>query len=308
MSISRQNLSVIIVSFKSDHVIHRCINSIDKEIEIVVIDNSNNAKFKKNIEEQYKNVKCILSSKNIGMGAGNNIGIKSVNKDFALILNPDVTLEKDTINEIINASKLLNEFGVIAPISDKLKYPNYRFDKNENHKFERINPFKVETVDGYSMLLNLKRLKELDNFNFFDENFFLYFEEFDLCKSLKDKGEKVYSSKKLKIHHLGLKSSVDENSVNKKSINRLREWHWMWSSFYFYKKNYNYFYALNKIFGKFVKAFFKLIFYILIFNKNEKEKYKYRFLGILNGILCRPSSFRDNSNNFFTLGSSFMSF
>ena len=142
MSISRQNLSVIIVSFKSDHVIHRCINSIDKEIEIVVIDNSNNAKFKKNIEEQYKNVKCILSSKNIGMGAGNNIGIKSVNKDFALILNPDVILEKDTINEIINASKLLNEFGVIAPISDKLKYPNYRFDKNENHKFERINPLK----------------------------------------------------------------------------------------------------------------------------------------------------------------------
>ena len=60
MSISRQNLSVIIVSFKSDHVIHRCINSIDKEIEIVVIDNSNNAKFKKNIEEQYKNVKCIM--------------------------------------------------------------------------------------------------------------------------------------------------------------------------------------------------------------------------------------------------------
>ena len=70
MSISRQNLSVIIVSFKSDHVIHRCINSIDKEIEIIVIDNSNNIKFKKSIEEQYKNVKCILSSKNIGMGAG----------------------------------------------------------------------------------------------------------------------------------------------------------------------------------------------------------------------------------------------
>ena len=60
MSISRQNLSVIIVSFKSDHVIHRCINSIDKEIEIVVIDNSNNIKFKKKIEEQYKNVRCIL--------------------------------------------------------------------------------------------------------------------------------------------------------------------------------------------------------------------------------------------------------
>ena len=49
MSISRQNLSVIIVSFKSDHVIHRCISSIDKEIEIVVVDNSNNTKFKNSI-------------------------------------------------------------------------------------------------------------------------------------------------------------------------------------------------------------------------------------------------------------------
>ena len=68
MLISRQNLSVIIVSFKSDHIIHRCISSIDKEIEIVVVDNSNNTKFKNSIEAQYKNVKCILSPKNIGMG------------------------------------------------------------------------------------------------------------------------------------------------------------------------------------------------------------------------------------------------
>ena len=118
MSISRQNLSVIIVSFKSDHVIHRCINSIDKEIEIIVIENSNNVKLKKNIEEQYQNVKCILSSANIGMGAGNNKGIKIIDKDFALILNPDVILEKNTIDEIINASKSINSFGVIAPISD----------------------------------------------------------------------------------------------------------------------------------------------------------------------------------------------
>ena len=110
MSISRQNLSVVIVSFKSDHIIHRCINSIDKEIEIIVIDNSNNPEFKKFIEKKYENVRCILSTKNIGMGAGNNIGIRSTNKDFALVLNPDVILEKDAINQIINASKKINSF------------------------------------------------------------------------------------------------------------------------------------------------------------------------------------------------------
>ena len=91
MSITRQNLSVIIVSFKSDHIIHRCISSIDKEIEIIVIENSNNTKLKKNIEEQYENVKCILSSVNIGMGAGNNIGIKNIDKDFALCVSSTIT-------------------------------------------------------------------------------------------------------------------------------------------------------------------------------------------------------------------------
>ena len=68
MSITRQNLSVIIVSYKSEHVIENCINSIDNEIEIIVVDNSNNADLKKNWSK-YKNVKYILSKKNLGMGA-----------------------------------------------------------------------------------------------------------------------------------------------------------------------------------------------------------------------------------------------
>ena len=61
---------------------------------------------KKKIENKYKNVKCILSRENLGMGAGNNIGIKNVNKDFVLILNPDVTLEKSSISKI--KAKLLS--------------------------------------------------------------------------------------------------------------------------------------------------------------------------------------------------------
>jgi N-acetylglucosaminyl-diphospho-decaprenol L-rhamnosyltransferase len=54
MLISKKNLSVIIVSFMSDHVIHRCINSIDKEIEIIVVDNSNNKNLKNDIESNIK--------------------------------------------------------------------------------------------------------------------------------------------------------------------------------------------------------------------------------------------------------------
>ena len=238
MLISRQNLSVIIVSFKSDHIIQQCIDSIDKDIEIIVIENSNNVEFKKHIENEYKNVRCILSTKNMGMGAGNNIGIRNTNKDFALILNPDVILEKDAINQIINASKMIDSFSIIAPILDKIKYPNYTLDKKKNQKFDPIKPFKVKSVDGYSMLLNLKRLKHIINFNFFDENIFLYLENDDLCKRLKLINENIYVVPKSKINHLG-GQAVDPKY--KKEIELVRNWHWMWSKFYF-NNNHNVYY------------------------------------------------------------------
>ena len=64
MSISRQNLSIIIVTFKSENVIDDCIKSINDQIKIIIVDNSNDLKFKENIEKKYKNVQCILSKKN----------------------------------------------------------------------------------------------------------------------------------------------------------------------------------------------------------------------------------------------------
>ena len=83
MSISRQNLSIVIVTFKSEAVIHDCIKSIDKDIKIIVIENSDNTEFKEKLEEKYSNVSCILSYSNLGMGSGNNLGIKKTKTDFA---------------------------------------------------------------------------------------------------------------------------------------------------------------------------------------------------------------------------------
>jgi GT2 family glycosyltransferase len=288
MSISRQNLSVIIVSFKSDHIIHRCINSIDKEIEIIVIDNSNNPEFKKFIEKKYENVRCILSTKNIGMGAGNNIGIRSTNKDFALILNPDVILKKDTINQIINASKVIDSFAVIAPALDNIEYPNYKLDHKKDQKFD-TEPFKVECVDGYSMLLNLKKLKQLLNFNFFDENFFLYLENDDFCKRLKLINENIYVVPKSKIFHLG-GQAVDPKY--KKEIELARNWHWMWSKFYYNNKHYGYFNAITKILNNLISAIIKFFFYSIIFNSYKRQIYHMRLSGLINSMIGKKSFFR----------------
>ena len=287
MSITRQNLSVIIVSYKSEYVIENCINSIDSEIEIIVIDNSSNYKLKEKIEAKYKNVKCILSKENLGMGAGNNLGIKNVNKDFALILNPDVTLEKNSMNEMILASEEIDNFGIIAPISDKNEYPNYTLKKGGN--FDPIKPFKVKSVDGYAMLLNLKKLKKLNNFYFFDENFFLYLENEDLCMRLEKSDENIYIIPKSRIHHLGGKA-VDPKYKNE--IEFLRNWHWMWSKFYFNKKHYGYLIAVFKVFNNLISAKIKFLYYLITFNTFKRKIYQMRLLGLVSSMIGKNSYFR----------------
>ena len=287
MSITRQNLSVVIVSYKSEYVIENCINSIDSEIEIIIIDNSNNDQFKKKIETKYKNAKCILSKENLGMGAGNNLGIKNVNKDFVLILNPDVTLEKNSMDEIFIALNEIDNFAIIAPISNTDKYPNYILKKGYN--FDPVKPFKVKSVDGYAMLLNLKRLNKINDFNFFDENFFLYLENEDLCKRLLDNEEDIYIIPKSKIYHLGGKA-VDQKY--KEEIEHLRNWHWMWSKFYFNKKHYGYFIALLKVFKNLISAKIKFFYYLITFNNFKRKIYQMRLQGLISSMLGKNSYYR----------------
>ena len=161
--ISKKNLTVIIVSFFSDEVIFDCISSIDEEIEIIVIENSRNFKLKDELEKKFKNVKCFIHE-NKGMGAGNNFGISKINSDFAFILNPDVILEKDTIHKIIEQSKKIDSFSILTPIHDNIKYPNYKI-RSQNLEKESFDLINVDSVDGFSMLLNLNRISKILNIN-----------------------------------------------------------------------------------------------------------------------------------------------
>ena len=237
MSISRQNLSIVIVTLKSEKIIHQCLKSIDQSIPIIVVENSNNQKFKEELESRYENLKCILSKSNLGMGAGNNIGIKSANTDYVLVLNPDVILEENTLNELFLASNNLSNFSLLAPLENTL--PNYGVfsKKNGDHDLKNINrnvdaPFKVKWIDGFAMLLNKKKLKEDA---YFDENFFMYLENSDLCKRTINNGGTVFIVPKAKMSHYGAKT-IDEKYTYE--IELSRNWHWIWSKFYFNKKHY----------------------------------------------------------------------
>ena len=294
------NLTVIIVTYLTQKkILIDCLKSINKDIKIKVIENSSSFEFKEEITRDFSNVEIYCTGENLGYGKGNNYGLKLTKTDFALILNPDAICEKNFFKNLNQIIETKDNFSIIGCqfINDKIFMPAGFFNEGKNKEFmdkfksDKIANFeKVEWVTGCSMLINLKKFNNKD---IFDKNFFLYFEEFDLCKSLIDKGENIFTTKDLKIHHLGFQSSLGKNLENKKRANRIREWHWMWSSFYFYKKNYGYMNALLKMSGKFIKSFLKLIYFSLTFQKQKKEKYVYRFLGIFNSMIGNPSSFRD---------------
>ena len=138
MSISGQNLSVVIVTLRSEKVVDRCIKSINKNLPIIVVENSDNLKFKNYLETNYKNVKCILAKNNLGTGAGYNIGIKSSKTDYVYVINPDITLAENALEEIFVASKKLDDFSILSPISSDVNFPNYARIKEKKNLLSKI--------------------------------------------------------------------------------------------------------------------------------------------------------------------------
>ena len=294
MSISRQNLSIVIVTYKSEMVIHDCIRSIEKDIKIIVVENSDNSQFKEELETTYTNVSCVLTSKNLGMGAGNNIGIENAKTDFVLILNPDVILEASTINELIIASQKILDFGILAPISSDTNYPNYKLFNSEKIQIEVKTSLKVKSVDGFAMLFNKKKLDKIILNDYFDENFFMYLENDDLCKRINQINEDIYIVLNSRIKHLGGKGV---NEKHKDEIELSRNWHWIWSKFYFNKKHFGYSKAFLDGLPKFISSLIKYFFYLLIKDKIKKRIYLNRASGFFNAAKNNPSWYRPNNND-----------
>ena len=287
----KNNLSIVIVSFASNDVIYDCIDSIDPEISIIIVENSNNKKLKDDLERKYKNIRCFLNNTNDGMGAGNNFGLSKIETEYALILNPDVVLENSTIEELINASKEIDQFSIISPIHSNIDYPNYKINKFKNLD-KNSNLINVLSVDGYAMLMNIKRIKKilnLENTNFFDENFFMYLENDDLCKRLFKFEESIYVVRSSKIKHLGA-SGVSK--IFKDQIELSRNWHWSWSKFYFKKKHFGFLNAFLEEFPRAVNSIIKIFIYFVAKNNQKKKIYSNRLKGFLNAFLGRPSSYR----------------
>ena len=295
MSISRQTLTIVIVTFKSEKVIDNCIKSISDQIKIIIVDNSNDQNLKDSLEKKYENVECILSSSNLGMGSGNNLGLNNVKTDYALILNPDVILQENTISEIINESKKIESFAVLAPLSEDQKNPNYKIKQNDKKNINNLNPFKVKSVDGFAMLLNLKKINQIDDFQnkkYFDENFFMYLENDDFCKRLSQCNQNIFIIPKSRIKHLGARAVSNEYAYE---VELSRNWHWIWSKFYYNKKHFGFLFALLNGLPVFLSATAKVLFYFFI-NEKKKQIYLQRCRGYLNALFGKKSFYRPKIN------------
>ena len=283
MDINIENTTFIIVSYKSEKIIYNCLDSLPDNSIKIIIENSKNLNLKKDLESKYKNL-TVLLNENSGFGAANNLGIKKCNTQFAYILNPDVTFKKETFNNLSKSCLDIPDFAIISPVHSDKNYPNYKVRKK--YDVMKANVLEVDDIDGFSMLINKNSFKEE---NYFDENFFLYLENNDLCLRVKKKNQKIYVILNSFIDHKGGASS-DPNFSSK--IECLKNWHWMWSKFYYHHKHDNYIYAFFKIFKNLISAFLKSILYSILRNKNKKAIYKARLSGCINGLLLKKSWYR----------------
>ena len=283
MNLDLKEITFIIVSYNSKKVIFDCINSLPKFSKIIVIENSHDHELKKEIELKYDNIEVLLSE-NIGMGASNNIGIKKSNTKYALVLNPDVVFKEKTFLNLIEGIKKIEDFSIVAPINADRNFPNYEVKKNHINKNKDI--IDVESVDGFCMLLNKSKFNENE---YFDENFFLYLENTDLCLRQKKRNEKIYVIKNSEIEHMGSYSTKIDKTKNQEYV---RNWHWMWSKFYFNKKHFGFTVAFLKILKNFSSALIKYLFYLILFKSHKKMIYKMRLLGLYNSIIGKNSFLR----------------
>jgi hypothetical protein len=223
---SSKKISISIVNFQSKDFLEKCLASIFRNIinykaEIVVINNDK----EENLEElllKFPEIKIINQKKNVGFGTGHNIGAKEAQGEILLFLNPDTEILED-ISPVINlfenenigvvGLKLKKENGEIQEWSAGKETSLWRLIKN-NIGFSASRkiwlsskPIKADWVSGAAFFIRKDLFNKLGGF---DENFFMYYEDEDLCKRVRESGRKILYYPLISIKHLGGKSFKKE--------------------------------------------------------------------------------------------------
>lgn len=224
--------SIVIVSYYSNLKIFDLYETIPQNLEIIIVDNSNDDDLK--IWSQSKsNVNLISLEKNIGFGSACNLGVSFANSDWIFFLNPDCKVKSDLVSGFKSFLKLHPNAKSFAPFLQ---------DENNNHYYKNkcifSNPKKIAVdTDRITQVPFLSGaaffvLKSaFHSINGFDPKIFLFFEDDDLTYRLHLKYQSNFLTPNIKILHIGGQSSPEL-----KSVDLIKKYYWGKSEFYITKK------------------------------------------------------------------------
>jgi len=285
--------TIVFLSFHSEKHIKRLVSGIANKYPIIVIENSLNHNFKNELEEKHDNVKVIVPNMNLGIPKGYNLGIKESKTNYVKLTSADVEISNKSLEELEECIKSIKDFAILGPTyHDESIYKNYKIwdsaNKNKYKKDEIFTKYNIKEVDFLENDFIVSK-KEFNDIGFFDEKMFLYYETMDLSQKVRNANKKIYICDKIKFKHYGSQSVSSEFSY---LYSLSRSWHYNWSKFYYFKKNFGYFFALKKIFPNFIRALKKMIISLIFVKKKDFKLYKAELLGILTSVLNKSSDFR----------------
>lgn len=227
------DLSIIIVNYKNKNKLEICLDSIlkadnhDLIYEIILVENHSSEDLSSFVKKS-DNIRLLASPKNLGMGGGNNLGIRDARGDYILILNPDTVIKNDAIITLLDYLKINPDVGIVGPKllnpDGSLQYSCSRFpsffmpilrrtflgdyfaanrDNFQMMEFDHNSVREVDWLMGSALMF--KRSVLLPDGKtwepHFDERYFMYFEDIDLCRSAKAKKLKVvYNPQAILLH------------------------------------------------------------------------------------------------------------
>ncbi|MBT7616563.1 MAG: glycosyltransferase family 2 protein [Calditrichaeota bacterium] len=277
--------SIVIVSYNSANETEQCLNSLLSigsidNIKIIVVDNCSTDNTCELISEKFPSVLLVKNDVNSGFGAGNNLGIAASAGEWIFFLNPDSEVAPDCIAILCDYLRTHPEVGCVAPaiIGDngktELSYFHFttlltsslsalglmRFVPVNrisgkvviNSKLVKV-PIEVDRVLGAAMMIRCNLISDIGGF---DEDYFLYSEEEDLCYRLFKSGWKVVYQPDARVKHIGGCSTDSIKSVSMAAAN--------WSRYLFMKKHLRWFSAelsrwiwIKMLFLRFIVTFFR---------------------------------------------------
>ena len=284
-----KDLTIVFSSYESKKLLTKILKKVDKEFHTIIIENSQNIDIKNSLENEFKNVKVIIPKKNLGLAKSYNLGIKRSKTKYVFLNNPDIEIENKAIKNLLSCARKIKNLGILSPTYKIEKiYKNYSiYKKKPRIMSENLKKFYLKEVDYIDNNFLIRKSK--NNQSFFDENFFLYFETLDFCSILKKKGKKLYVSNKIKFHHYG-SSSIPKKYNN--LVKKTRAFHYLWSKFYFYKKNFNFLLALKKTLPNLVRSIKQIIANVICLKFLYVKLNLLEFFGLICSILNLRSFYR----------------